>query len=73
MVSPEKEGQFGVGWRGSGRNHHLLNVEQDGEKSVIVCEDGRPQASVLLSPGNRPEMGGTATVRALHLPECMVW
>jgi hypothetical protein len=27
MVSPEKEGLFGVGWRGSGRNHHLLNVK----------------------------------------------
>jgi hypothetical protein len=58
---------------GSGRNHHLLNVKQDGEKSVIVCEDGRPQASVLLLPGNRPEMVGMVTVRALCLPECVAW
>jgi hypothetical protein len=69
-VSPKKEGLFGVCcWRGSGQHHHILSVKQDREKSVIVCVDRRPQTLVLLSPGFWPKMGGTVTVRVLHLPE----
>jgi hypothetical protein len=56
MVSPKKEEQLCVCWRGGGLHHHFLSLKQDREKLVIVCVDGRQQTSVLLSPGFGPKM-----------------
>jgi hypothetical protein len=80
MVSPKKEEQLCVCWRGSGLHHHFLSLEQDREKLVIACVDGGQQTSVLLFPGFGPKMEGAVTFwtlcllgGALHLPRGTGW
>jgi hypothetical protein len=72
MVSPKKEEQLCVCWRGSG--HHFFSLKQDREKLVIAaCVDSRQQTSVLLSPGFGPKMGGAVTFWAPHPPGGAAW